>query len=118
MEGLNIFLMDQEDLKTFYTGPHALNPNNPVGLQNKVWFRIMFYLCRRGRENLKTTTRDTFALSTDGTGRKHIYQRVDESNKNHTHTSPDDTVGEGRIYEFPGSSMCPVLSFERYISLL
>ena len=76
----------------------------------------MFYLCRRGRENLRTMTRDTFALGTDGTGRKYIYQRVDELDKNHIHTtSPDDTVGEGRIYEFPGSSMCPVLSFERYI---
>ena len=109
--------MDQVDLKTFYTGPHALNPNTVIIIQNKVWFRIMFYPCRRGRENLKTRNRETFALDTDSTGRKYIYQRVDESNKNHEYTtSPDDTVGEGRIYEFPGSSMCPVLSFERYIS--
>ena len=48
--------MDQEDLKTLYTDCHALNSNTPVGLQNKVWFEIMFYLCRRGRENLRTMT--------------------------------------------------------------
>jgi hypothetical protein len=27
-----------------------MNVNTPVGLLNKVWFDIMFHMCRRGRE--------------------------------------------------------------------
>jgi hypothetical protein len=43
----------------------------------------------------------------------------DENNKKHTSTDhPNDTIGEGRMYERTGDPMCPVLSFERYISKL
>jgi hypothetical protein len=44
-----------EDLKKLYDPNHVLfNRNMPCGLQMKVWFDFMFYLCRRGRENLRT----------------------------------------------------------------
>ena len=102
-----------------YCDEHAFNPMKPVGLQNKVWFDIMFYVCRRGRENLREITRETIVVSTDSLGQKFIFQKLDEADKNHTHSAvPDDTVGEARICEIPGSSMYPVLSFENYISKL
>ena len=103
-----------DDLKKLFNDDLAFNISTPTGLQNKVWFEIVFYLCRRGRENLRAMTRDTFAVATDDTGRKYIYQKTDGADKNHT----DDTVGESRVYEITGSNMCPVLSFEKYISKL
>ncbi len=64
-------------------------------------------------------TRDTFAVDTDGTGRRFVYQKRGELDKNHREKDgPDDTVGEGRMYELPGSPMCPVESFQKYISKL
>ena len=63
--------------------------------------------------------RDAFAVATDDTGRKYIYQKTDGADKNHTDAATtDDTVGKSRVYEITGSNMCPVLSFEKYISKL
>lgn len=48
-----------------------------------------------------------------------IFQVQDESDKNHLATdNPNDTIGEGRMYEKLGNPMCPVTSFKRYISKL
>ena len=43
-----------EDLaKLFEPDQHTFDTNNPTGLQNRVWFNIMFFICRRGRENVR-----------------------------------------------------------------
>ena len=108
-----------EDLYRLYTNGLALNVTTPIGLQNKVWFEVMFYLRRVGRENLRAMNKSTFEVSTDSTGLKFVYMKVDESDKNHKHAaSTDDTIGEGRMYAIPGSPLCPVLSFELYMSKL
>ena len=65
----------QEDLVKLYDVTNvALNPNTPTGLLNKTWFDVMMYLCRRGRENLREMTRDTFLVQVDGSGRRYVMQ--------------------------------------------
>ena len=65
----------QEDLiKLYDVSGVALNSCTPQGLLNKCWFDVMTFLCRRGRENLRQMTRDTFKINTDGTGRKFVMQ--------------------------------------------
>jgi hypothetical protein len=49
----------------------------------KVWFDFMFYLCRRGRENLRTMMKSTFKVGKDAGGQEYIFQAVDEADKNH-----------------------------------
>jgi hypothetical protein len=73
-----------EDLRKLYD-PNSVvfNRNTPCGLQMKVWFDVMFYLCRRGRENLRTMTKSTFEVRKDAGGREYIFQAVDEADKNH-----------------------------------
>ena len=78
----------------------------------------MYYICRRGRENQRTMTKDTFGIGEDGSGRAYVYQQVDESDKNHQNCANDDTVGEGRMYSIPGNPLCPVSSFRNYLSKL
>ena len=52
-----------EDLfKIYQPSNFALNSNTPSCLLNKTWFDVMTFLCRRGRENLRDMTRDTFAV--------------------------------------------------------
>ena len=73
----------------------------PSGLLNKVWFEIMYYLCRRGQENLRSMTKETFEVAVDSTGKRYVYQKIDELDKNHR----DLTTGaatQGRMYEQPG----------------
>ncbi|KAH3790748.1 hypothetical protein DPMN_168955 [Dreissena polymorpha] len=44
-----------------------------------------------------------FRVDDDSTGRKFIHQVTAESTKNHgIDDTPDDTTGEGKIYEQPG----------------
>jgi hypothetical protein len=109
-----------EDVKVLYSGNHnTFNIDTPVGLQQKVWFEMMFYLCRRGRENQRGMTKQTFKISTDGQGKNYVYQAIDELDKNHSYSDkPDDTVGEARMYEQPGNEACPVASFSKYLAKL
>lgn len=92
-------------------------------------------------------TKDTFRIGIDDTGRQYVYQFIDEQDKNHM-TDTGGSVTEGRMYELSGivlkfisnfnrqyvfcvnslfkknctyltgNSICPVLSFQKYISKL
>ena len=58
----------------------------------------MFHLIRRGRENLRLLTKESFAVQDDAAGKMFVYQVVDELEKNHrANDQPDDSPGEGRI---------------------
>lgn len=59
------------------------NVQCPAGLQRKVWFDLMYYLCRSGRENLREMTKTTYRLAYDANGEKYVHQVVDEADKNH-----------------------------------
>jgi hypothetical protein len=78
----------------------VFNVHSAAGLQTKVWFEIMFYLCRRGQENLPEMNKSTFAVATEGE-RCYVHQVVDEMDKHHRENS-DDSVTEGRVYDIPG----------------
>ena len=74
--------IEQEDLKKLYErSHHTFDSDTPVGLQNKVFFEIMYYLCRRGRENLREMKKDTFRIATDATGLRFVYQHTDEKTR-------------------------------------
>ena len=107
--------IEPEDLKKLYS---SFDLETPTGLFEKVWFDIMFQLVRRGRENLRTMTKSSFAIGEDGTGLRYIYQCKSELDKNHNiKDNAFDTTGEGRIYETK-TTTCPVTSFLKYTSLL
>ena len=92
--------IEKEDLQKLYSnGHHAFDVNTPLGLFQKVWFEVFFYLCRRGRENARDMTRDTFQIAKDATGREYVFQAIGEHDKNHTaNDAPDDTIGEGKSF--------------------
>ena len=70
----------KDDLQKLYL---SFDLNTPKGLQQKCMFDIMFHLVRRGRENLREQTKDTFAVAVDSQNRRYVYQAVDELDKNH-----------------------------------
>ena len=59
----------------------AFNVGTPVVLQKKVWFEIMSYLCRRGRENLRSMSKSTFVVEKVSSGLEHVHQVIDEADK-------------------------------------
>lgn len=97
--------IDDSDLTkiTHYFRQGMNGPPNPGLLQEVVLFYVLLYMCRRGRENLRSMTRDTFSIATDPyDGREYIYQAVDEADKNHSHKDTTKS-NDGRIYEVPGN---------------
>ena len=64
-----------EDLVKLYDVTNvALSPNTHTCLLSKTWFDVMMYPCRRGRENLREMTRDTFLFQVVGSGRRYVMQ--------------------------------------------
>ena len=92
---------DMSKLTSYFQSELKAKPN-PLVLEQSVIFNIIYYLCRRGRVNLRIMKKSTFEVAIDPeNNKKYIYQAVDEAHKNHTH---DDTsiANQGRIYEIPG----------------
>ena len=78
---------------------------NPRVLQQAVIFYIIYYLCRCGRENLRTMTKSTFEVALDPECNLHyIYQATDEADKNHS-DKDTDIANQGCIYEVPGNKL-------------
>ena len=94
--------LEENDLKYIYCST-TMSAKTPTGLQHETWFDIMYFLCRRGRENLSTMTKDTFKVATDSHGREYVYQHKDELDKNHReNVDSNQSVTEGRMYVVPG----------------
>lgn len=108
--------ISEEDMTLLYQGD-TFSPTTPQTLQWKVFFEMMLYICRRGRENLRDLTPGHFAVSSDATGRQFLYQAKDEMRKNRR--DDDDCRSDGgRIYAIEGSPLCPVKSYLKYVSKL
>ena len=97
--------IEPDDIRKLYA---SFDNSTLAVMQEKVSFDIIFYLCHRGRENLRKMTKSSYYVSHDATGKQYIYQCGDELNKNHNiGDTPNDTNGEGRIYE-TNYEDCPV----------
>jgi len=111
--------ISESDMKKLYEHPLAFKTRASVGLQNKVMFEVILFMCRRGRENLHSMNKDFYGIFKDDEGKEYVEQKQSEVNKNHSekrkHT---ETTGEGRMYERPGDPMCPVASYKSYTAKL
>lgn len=96
--------IDDSDLHriTTYFKAGMAGPPNAELLQECLLFYIILYMCRRGRENLRDMTKDTFRAAVDPEdGRTYVFQAVDEADKNHSHLDTSNS-NDGQIYAVPG----------------
>ena len=93
---LAITQIDLERISEYFNHDQVTKPD-PKKLQKHLLFYIIYYFCRRGRENLYTMTKDTFKLMVEPDGTEYLVQHIDEVDKNH---GPDDynATNEGRMY--------------------
>lgn len=96
--------IEEDDMKKIsaYFAEHLNGPPNPEKLLEMALFSIIYYMCRRGRQNLRKMTKDTYKIASDSAGHKYIYQACKEHDKNHR---DEDTSAnnQARIYEQPGT---------------
>ena len=65
--------ISKEDLEKIQSSYNPSSPS-PKSLQQVVWFNIMFHLIRRGRENLRLLTKESFVVQVDAAGKKFVYK--------------------------------------------
>ena len=76
---------------------------------------MILYLCRRGQENLRELTKTSFAIKIGANGCKYIEKDIDELTKNHRE---NDEIEDAGIIAAKNDELCPVKSYEKYISKL
>ncbi|XP_078364213.1 uncharacterized protein KIAA1958-like [Oculina patagonica] len=106
--------INKEDIKKLYeSGLFSLT--QPDTLQNKVFFEVMIFFCRRGRQNLRELKKEDFSIRTDSSGVRYVCKVKDELTKNRRE---NDEAQESQTMFETGGPLCPVLSFEKYVSRL
>ena len=58
-----------QDLITIY---NSLDDSNPTNLQHKVFFTVLFLMCKRGALNMHSQTKSTFQVCSDSENREYI----------------------------------------------
>lgn len=89
--------------------------NNPVQLQEKVFFDTQLHLGRRGRENLADLKKDSFIFKMDEDGNEFAEINYHEFTKNHR--QEEKQLNKPRIYETK-TNTCPLASLKLYMSKL
>jgi len=61
----------------------AFSLTDPEKLQNKVFFEVVLYFCRQGRQNLRQLKKTDFSFNMDNTRARYVCKAMDELTKNH-----------------------------------
>ena len=59
----------------------AIAVTNPLSLLRNVWFHVVLFFCRRGREEQRELKRSSFAFEADASGRRLVTMAQDEVTK-------------------------------------
>lgn len=114
--------MDLDKLYDTYFIP-GLTAGNVEILQHKVFFDLLYYTSRRGKEGLRNLKKEYFELKTTADGLEYIELLVNEVTKknqgDNTSTRLNNIHNDENVIFFqPGSDRSPVNSFKHYTSLL
>ena len=105
------------DMKKMYNSD-ALDVNNPVGLQRKVFIDIILHFSRRGREGLRELRKDSFVLRRDENDREFATIDYHELEKNHQGIHKHECEKDPRMYAQDDPKKCPVKSLKFYLDKL
>ena len=106
--------ISEKDIEKLYSS-QVFALNTPKSLLRKVFFELMFFMCRRGQENLRKLSKSTFTVKKDENGVEYVTKNVDEFDKNHGVNDPNS---DGGIILATGKENCPVRSFKFFIQKL
>ena len=92
--------IESEDLVRLKSS-QVLALSNPLALLRNVWFHVVLFFCRRGREGQRQLKATSFKFEVDTTGRNYVTMAHDEATKNHPSGVSDVSSTEkyARMYE-------------------
>ena len=107
-----------EDIKKCYE-TKVFGDETPLSLLRVNWFNISLHFCRRGRENQRSLTKESFEIRQDGNGAEYVAMTRSESTKNHQGGIADKAADEGDPKMFStGTTRCPVKYFKKLLAVL
>ena len=94
--------IESEDLMRLKTSP-VIALSNPLALLRNVWFHVVLFFCRRGREGQRQLKKTSFKFEVDASGRISVTMAHDEATKNHPGGVSDVPSSEklARMHETP-----------------
>ena len=92
--------IEEEDLQKLKSS-EVFSMFQPLSLLRNVWFHVVLFFCRRGREGQRSLTTKSFKFEIDAAGRRYATMSHDEISKNHPGGLNDveSTEKEARMYE-------------------
>lgn len=97
----------------------VMEANMPSSLVKKVWIDLCLHFGMKGKEAIRTLTKDSFILEVDENGHKYYRLNYDlEMPKIDSFSEMHDWHWFARMYEIEDSQFCPVKSMGVYISKL
>ncbi|CAH3113045.1 unnamed protein product [Porites lobata] len=69
-----------EDIQKCYE-TKVFSDETPISLLRVNWFNISLHFCRRGRENLRSLTPDSFVIKKDANGGEYVEMSISEKRK-------------------------------------
>lgn len=80
-----------KDVKRLYYMTTVFDVSEPVGLQCKVLFEVLLYLCQGNKNSLKDMKQDSFKIKADHQGKRYV-----------TNSGVDKSTPADRMYEVTG----------------
>ena len=117
--------IEKEDLEKLYE--HYLIPGLSEGnveiLQHKVFFDLLYFNGRQGKEGLRELNKDSFQVKTSSDGKEYLVVTNSETtkkNQGHEMSTSANLLHNDRniIIAQPGNVRCPLNSFKHYIEML
>ena len=114
---------DVEKLFNNYLNTAVGDQLNTEVLLHKVFFDIMYYTGRRGKEGLRNLTKESFAVKIGADNKEFIEITFNEKSKKNQGDSMSAAANALHndhhvITAIEGSDLCPVESYKRYMSVL
>ena len=106
-----------EDIQKCYE-TKVFGDETPISLLRVNWFNISLHFCRRGRENLRSLTPDSFVIKKDASNREYVELSISEKTKNHQGGLGDKADESDPKMFSTGMSNCPVKYFKKFLSVL
>ena len=118
--------MEKEDLQKLFNDyfPKTLGDElNTEILVHKVFFDIMYYTGRCGKEGLRSLSKNSFVVKKGPTGKEYTeitFNKHTKKNQGDSMSAAANALHNDHhiITEIPNSILCPVSSFKMYLSLL
>lgn len=106
-----------EDIQKCYDSG-VFGDDSRLALLRVNWFNVNLYFCRRGRENQRKLTRNSFVFKKDASGVEFIEMAGDEKTKNHPGGLGDKADEADPKMFATGETNCPVYLLKKSIQVL